>query len=93
MKKEPIFIEIWVVTHYNTIDGTNYINAFASHNEAVANFDIRANEVIRFAIDELTDFRVNKSPSIITICDGEDDRVIAMCAVTKHEVACGTMCM
>lgn len=93
MKKEGIFIEIWVVTHYNTIDGTNYVNTFASCAEAVANFDIRAKEVIRFAIDELTDYRVSKNLNSITICDGEDDRVIAMCTVTKHEVACGIMCM
>lgn len=93
MKKEGIFIEVWVVTHYNTIEGTNYTNVFASCDEAVANFDIRANDVVSFAINELTDFRVSKKLHSITICDGEDDRVIAMCEVTRHTIVCGTMCM
>lgn len=93
MKKEGIFIEVWVVTHYNTIEGINCTDVFTSCDEAVANFDIRANEVIRFAIDELTDFRVSRNMNSITICDGKDDRVIAMCEVTKHAIVCGTMCM
>lgn len=93
MKKEGIFIEVWVVVHLNTIKGTNYTNVFTSCDEAVANFDIRANDVISFAINELTDFRVSRNTNSITICDGEDDRVIAMCEVTKHVILCGTMSM
>ena len=93
MKKEGIFIEVWVVTYYNAIEGINRTNVFTSRNEAVANFDIGANEVIRFAVDELTDFRVSRNLNSITICDGEDDRAVAMCEVTKHAIVCGTMSM
>lgn len=93
MKKESIFFEVWVVAHYNTIEGTNYTNVFTSCDEAVADFDVRASKVISFAINELTDFRVSRNISSITICDGEDDRAIAMCEVTKHTIVCGTMCM
>lgn len=93
MKKEGIFIEVWVVTHYNAVDGTNYTNVFTACDEAAANFDIRANEAIRFATDELADFRVSRNKKGITIYDGEDDRVIAMCEVTRHTIVCGIMCM
>lgn len=93
MKKEGIFIEVWVVVHHNTIEGTNCTNVFTSRTEAVDDFDIKANKVICFAVEKLTDFRVSRNTNSITICDGEDDRVIAMCEVTKHTIICGTMCM
>lgn len=93
MRKEGIFIEVWVVTHYNTIEGTNCTMVFTSYDEAVAIFDIRASDVMSFAVNKLNDFRVSRNLNSITICDGEDDRVIAMCEVTKHVIVCGTMSM
>jgi hypothetical protein len=93
MKKEGIFIEVWVVTHYSTIEGTNYTNVFASCNEAVADFDKIASDAMAFALEEMADFRVSRNLNSLTICDVADDRVVMMCEVSKHTIQCGVMCM
>lgn len=93
MKKEGIFIEVWVVTHYNTIEGTNDTNVFASCGDATANFDEVVNEAIKSASVEIGDFRVSKKVNSLTIYDIEDDRVVIMCEVTKRTIQCGIMCM
>ena len=93
MKKEGIFIEVWVVTHYNTIEGTNYTNVFASCDEAIADFDKISSDAMTFALEEITDFRVSRNLNSITICDTADDRVVIACEVTKHAIVCGTMYM
>lgn len=93
MKKEGIFIDVWVVTHYNTIEGTNYTNVFASCDEAVVDFDKIASDAMAFALEEMADFRVSRNLNSLTICDVADDRVVMMCEVSRQTIQCGIMCM
>lgn len=93
MKKEGIFVDVWVVTHYNTIEGANYTNVFASCDEAVVDFDKIASDAMAFALEEMADFRVSRNVNRITIYDVEHDRVVISCDVSKHTIPCGIMYM
>ena len=93
MKKEPIFIDVWVVSYFNAIEGLNYNEIHNTCDEAIADFDKISSDAMTFALEEITDFRVSRNLNSITICDTADDRVVIMCEVTKHAIVCGTMCM
>ena len=93
MKKEGIFIEVWVVTYFNAFDGSNYTKLHANCDKAMANFDEVVNEAIKFASEEMSDFRVSRNLCSLTISDVEDDRVVIVCEVSKQTIQCGIMCM
>lgn len=93
MKKEGIFIEVWVVSFFNAVEGFHYSNLYANCDNAIANFNEIVNEAIKFASEELSDFRVSRNVNSLTICDVADDRVVISCKVSKRTIPCGTMCM
>ena len=93
MRKEGIFIDVWVVSYFNAIDGLHYNNLHTNCDNAMANFKEIAAESIRFASEEMSDFRVSRNLNSLTICDAEDDRVIILCDVTKQSIPCGIMYM
>ena len=88
MKKEQIFIDVWVVSHFNAFEGL-YNNLHTNCDKAIANFDEIVKESIAFASEEMSDFRVSRNLNSLTICDAEDDRVVIACEVTKQTIICG----
>lgn len=93
MKKEPIFMDVWVVSYFNTIEGVHDHKLHTNVDKAIANFDEIANDAIKFALEEVSDFRVSRNLNSLTICDGEDNRVVIVCEVSKQTIQCGIMCM
>lgn len=93
MKKEGIFIEVWVVSYFNAFDGTHYNNLHSTYNDAISNFSELADEAIRSASGELSDFRVSRNVNTITIYDVKNDRVVISCEALKHTIQCDTMYM
>ena len=93
MKQEQICINVWVVSYFNAVEGFHYNNLYADCDKAIANFDEIVNEAIKFASEELSDFRVSRDLSSLTIYDVADDRVVILCEVSKHTIPCGIMCM
>lgn len=93
MKKEGIFIDVWVVSYFNTLDGSHYNNLHSTCNDAISNFAEISNEAISFASGEMSDFRVSRNVNTLTIYDVEDDRVVISCEALKHTIQCGIMCM
>lgn len=93
MKKEEIFIDVWVVSYFNAIDGLHYGNLHTNCDKAIENFREISDEAIRFASEEMSDFRVSRNLNSITICDVADDRAVLACEVSKYTIPCGIMCM
>lgn len=93
MKKEGIFIEVWVVSYFNAFDGSHYDNLHTNCDSAIANFDEVVDESIKFASGEMSDFRVSRNLNSLTICDVADDRAVLACKVSKQTIPCGIMCM
>lgn len=93
MKKEPIFIDVWVVSCFNAFGVSHYNNLHTNCDKAMANFDEVVNEAIKFASEEMSDFRVSRNLCSLTISDVEDDRVVIVCEVSKQTIQCGIMCM
>ena len=94
MKKEEIFIEVWVVSYFNAFDGSHYNNLHTSCDKAIADFDEVVEESFKFVSGEMSDFRVSRSLSHLTIYDVVDDnRAVLACKVSKQTILCGTMCM
>lgn len=93
MKKEPIFIDVWVVSYFNAFDGSNFTKLHANCDKAIADFDEVVDEAIKFASGEMSDFRVSRNLNSLTICDVADDRAVLACEVSKHTIPCGIMCM
>lgn len=93
MKKEGIFIDVWVVSYFNAIDGLHYGNLHTNCDKAIENFREISDEAIRFASEEMSDFRVSRNLNSITICDVADDRAVLACEVSKYTIPCGIMCM
>lgn len=93
MKQEQMFIDVWVVSYFNAFDGLNYNNLYTNCDKAIENFREISNEAIKFASEEMSDFRVSRNLNSLTICDSEDDRAVILCEVSKHTIQCGIMCM
>ncbi|MBQ2046584.1 MAG: hypothetical protein II260_05275 [Muribaculaceae bacterium] len=93
MKKEGIFIDVWVVSYFNAFDGSNYTKLHANCDKAIADFDEAVDEAIKFASEEMSDFRVSRNLNSLTICDVADDRAVLACEVSKYTIPCGIMCM
>lgn len=93
MKKEQIFIDVWVVSYFNVIDGLHYNNLYNTCDDAIVDFDKIVDEAIKSASEELGDFRVSKNVHSLTIYNIEDDRVVIACTVSKKTILCGIMCM
>lgn len=93
MKKEQIFIDVWIVSCFNAFEGFRYNNLHTNCDKAIANFDEVVNEAIKFASEEMSDFRVSRNLNSLTITDVADDRVVIACDVLKYTIPCGTMCM
>lgn len=88
-----MMINVWVVSCFNVVEGLHYNNLYTDCNEAIANFDTIVNESIKFASEEMGDFRVSRNLNSLTICDCADDRVVISCEVSKQTIPCGIMCM
>lgn len=93
MEREAMKINVWVVSFFNAVEGFHYSNLYANCDNAIANFDEIVNEAIKFASEELSDFRVSRNVNSLTICDVADDRVVISCDVLKQTIPCGIMCM
>lgn len=93
MKKEQMFIDVWVVSYFNAIDGLHYNNLHTTCDEAIVDFEKIAGDAMIFALEEIADFRVSRNLNSLTICDVADDRVVIACEVTKQTIQCGIMCM
>lgn len=93
MKKEPIFVDVWVVSCFNALGTSHYNNLHADFDKANSDFNDVVNEAMRFALEEIGDFRVSKNLFSLTICDVEDDRVVIVCEISKQTIQCGIMCM
>lgn len=93
MKKEQISIDVWIVSYFNAFNGLRCNNLHTSCDKAIENFREISDEAIRFASEEMTDFRVSRNLNSLTICDVEDDRVVLSCKVSKQTIPCGIMCM
>lgn len=93
MKKEGIFIEVWVVSYFNAIDGLHYGNLHTNRDKAIENFREISDEAIRFASEEMSDFRVIRDVNTLTIYDAEDGRMVISCEALVHTIQCGIMCM
>lgn len=93
MRKEGIFIDVWVVSYFNAFDGPHYNNLHTNCDKAIENFREISDEAIRFASGEMTDFRVSRNLNSLTISDTADDRVVMACEISKQTIQCGIMCM
>lgn len=93
MKEETMMINVWVVSYFNAIDGLHYGNLHTNCDKAIENFREISDEAIRFASEEMSDFRVSRNLNSITICDVADDRAVLACEVSKYTIPCGIMCM
>ena len=86
-------IDVWMVSYFNAFDGTHYNNLHTNCDEAVSNLDEIINEAIKFASEEMRDFRVSRNLNSLTISDTADDRVVMACEISKQTIQCGIMCM
>jgi hypothetical protein len=86
-------INVWVVSYFNAFDGLHYNNLHTNCDKAIENFDEVVDESIKFASGEMSDFRVSRDLSSLTIYDVENDRAVIACEVSKHTIPCGIMCM
>lgn len=93
MKKEAIFVDVWVVSYFNALDGSHRNSLHSTCNDAVSNFSAIADEAISFASDKMNDFRVVRSVNTLTIYDAEDGRMVISCEALAHTIQCGIMCM
>lgn len=93
MRKEGIFVDVWVVSYFNAFDGLHYNNLHTNCDKAMENFREISDESIRFASEEMSDFRVSRNLNSLTICDFADDRAVIVCEVSKQTIQCGIMCM
>lgn len=93
MKREAMMINVWVVSYFNAFDGSHYNNLHTNCDEAVSNLDEVINEAIKFASEEMRDFRVSRNLNSLTISDAADDRVVMACEISKQTIQCGIMCM
>lgn len=93
MKKEQICIDVWVVSYFNAFDGLHYNNLHTNCDKAIENFREISDEAIKFASEEMTDFRVSRNLNSLTICDVGDDKAVLACQVSKQTIPCGIMCM
>ncbi len=93
MKQDQISINVWVVSYFNAIEGVHYNNLHTNCDKAIANFDEVVNEAIKFASEEMSDFRVSRNLNSLTICDVADDRAVIACEVSKQAIQCGIMYM
>jgi hypothetical protein len=93
MKKNCMSINVWVVSYFNVFDGLHYNNMHTNCDKAIENFREISDEAIRFASEEMTDFRVSRNLNSLTICDFSDDRAVIVCEVSKQTIPCGIMCM
>ena len=89
MRKEGIFVDVWVVSYFNAVDGLHYNNLHTNCDNAIANFKEIATESIRFASEEISDFRVSRDLSSLTIYDVEGGRVVILCEISKQTIICG----
>jgi hypothetical protein len=93
MRKEAIFIDVWVVSYFNALDGSHRNTIHSTCNDAISDFSAIANEAINFASDKMSDFRVIRNVNTLTIYDAEDDRMVISCEALAHTIQCGTMYM
>lgn len=93
MKKEPIFIDVWVVSCFNAYGVSHYTNLHTDFDKASSDFNEAINDAMKFAVEEIKDFRASKNLHSLTICDAEDDRVVIVCEISKQTIQCGTMYM
>lgn len=93
MKRETMMINVWIVSYFNAIEGLHYNNLHTDCDSAIANFNEIVSESIRFASEEMTDFRVSRNVNSLTICDVADDRAVIACEVIKQAIQCGIMSM
>lgn len=94
MKKEGIFIEVWVVSYFNAFDGSHYNNLHTNCDSAIANFEEVVEESFKFASVEMSDLRVSRGLGHLTIYDVvNDNRAVLACKVSKQTIPCGTMYM
>lgn len=93
MKKKGIFIDVWVVSYFNALDGSHRNTIHSTCNDAISDFSAIANEAINFASDKMNDFRVVRNVNTLTIYDAEDGRMVISCEELAHTIQCGTMYM
>ena len=93
MKKEGIFIELWVVSYFNALDCSHRNSIHSTCNDAISDFSVIADEAISFASEKLSDFRVVRDVNTLTIYDAEDGRMVISCEALVHTIQCGIMCM
>lgn len=93
MRKEAIFVDVWVVSYFNALDSSHRNTIHSTCNDAISDFSAIANEAINFASEKMSDFRVIRSANTLTIYDAEDDRMVISCEALAHTIQCGTMYM
>lgn len=93
MRKEGIFIDVWVVSYFNALNGSHRNTIHSTRNDAISDFSAIANEAINFASDKMIDFRVVRNVNTLTIYDVENDRMVISCEALAHTIQCGTMYM
>lgn len=93
MRKEAIFVDVWVVSYFNALDGSHRNTIHSACNDAISDFSAIADEAIGFASEKMSDFRVVRGVNTITIYDGVDDRMVISCEALAHTIQCGTMYM
>lgn len=93
MKGETMMINVWVVSYFNVIKGLHYNSLYTNCDKAIAIFNASVDEAIKFASEEMSDFRVSRNVNSLTIYDVENGRVVISCEVLKQTISCGTMCM
>lgn len=93
MRKEAIFVDVWVVSYFNALDGSHRNTIHSACNDAISDFSAIADEAISFASEKMSDFRVVRDVNTLTIYDGEDNRMVISCEALVHTIQCGIMCM
>lgn len=93
MRKEAIFVDVWVVSYFNALDNSHRNTIHSTCNDAISDFSAIANEAINFASEKMSDFRVVRNINTLTIYDAEDDRMVISCEALAHTIQCGTMYM
>ena len=93
MRKEAIFVDVWVVSYFNALDGSHRNTMHSACNDAISDFSAIATEAISFASEKMSDFRVVRNVNTLTIYDAEDGRMVISCEALAHTIQCGTMYM
>lgn len=93
MRKEGIFIDVWVVSCFNAYGVSHYTNLHTDFDKASADFNEVINDAMKFAVEEIRDFRVSKNLCSLTICDAEDERTVIVCEISKQTIQYGFVCI